>query len=214
MRTPLPHPPGVAALRDAGIEHDEYFDLPTDTVIWRAHRTSGDHVLAWNELRTFGPILRFDPHPRPRGDHPRHGVWYGADDVPGALAEMFQGTRVIDRTAGTPYLTGLRFTRPLRLLDVGGFGDGRWPTRVGGNFALGTAAHGIAQHWARTIRATHPDLDGLVYRGRFSGGLCLAVFTPAAGAFPPAPSLSLPLDHPGLVSRLADAARRIGDSLA
>jgi len=213
MAPSLPHPPSVDALRAAGIDHDEYFELRTDTVIWRAHRTGGDHVLAWNELRTFGPLLRFDPHPRPRGDHPPHGVWYGADDVPGALAEMFQATRVIDRTAGTPYLTGLRFTRPLRLLDVGGFGDGRWPTRVGGNFALGTAAHGIAQRWARAIRAAHPGLDGLVYRGRFAGGMCLALFNPAAAAFPPAPELSLPLDHPALASRLAGGARRIGYSL-
>ncbi|GAA4492094.1 RES family NAD+ phosphorylase [Rhodococcus olei] len=207
---PLPHPPGVDALRAAGIQPDEYLELPADTMIWRVHRTSGTHVLPWNALRTYGPILRFDPHPRPRKDHPRHGVWYGASDVPGALAEMFQATHVIDRTAGTPYLTGLQFTRPLCLLDVAGFGDGRWPTRVGGNFALGTAAHGIAQHWARTIRAAHPDLDGLAYRGRFSGGLCLALFTPAASAFPPTPALSLPLDHPGLASRLAGAARRVG----
>lgn len=213
MPPALPHPPGVDALHAAGIDADEYFTVSTDTVIWRVHRTSGDHVLPWNELRTFGPLLRFDPHPRPRRGHPRHGVWYGAADVPGALAEMFQATRVIDRTAGAPYLTGLRFTRSLRLLDVGGFGAGRWPTRVGGNFALDSTAHSVAQHWARTIRAAHPGLDGLAYRGRFSGGPCLALFTPAAEAFPPAPALSLPLDHPGLVSRLAGAARRIGYSV-
>ncbi|MFD0449633.1 hypothetical protein ACFQZK_00980 [Rhodococcus aetherivorans] len=52
---------------------------------------------------------------------------------------------------------------------------------------IGSAAHGIAQHWARTIRAAHPDLDGLAYRRRFAGGLCVALFTPAAQAF---------LDHP------------------
>lgn len=213
MPSPLPHPPGVDALRTAGIEPDEYLVLPADQVIWRVHRTTGAHVLPWNALRTFGPVLRFDPHPRPRKDHPRHGVWYGAADIPGALAEAFQATRVIDTTAQTPYLTGVRFTRRLRLLDIAGIGDGRWPTRVGGNFALATAPHGTAQHWARTIRAAHPDLDGLAYRGRFAGGLCLALFTPTAGAFPPRPELSLPLDHPALTSRLAGAARRIGYTL-
>ncbi|WP_137724169.1 RES family NAD+ phosphorylase [Prescottella subtropica] len=210
MTPDLPRPPHVADLRAHGILDDEHLDLPPETVIWRVHRTRGGHVLAWNRLRTFGPLLRFDPHPRPRRDHPRHGVWYGAADVPGALAETFQATRVVDRAACAPYLTGLCFTRPLRLLDLGGFGDGRWPTRVGGNFALATTAHGLAQHWARTIRAAHPDLDGLAYRGRFSGGLCVALFPPAADAFPAAPQLSLPLEHPALASRLAGAADRIG----
>ena len=27
------------------------------------HRTEGAHVIAWNAFRTFGPLLRFDPHP-------------------------------------------------------------------------------------------------------------------------------------------------------
>ncbi|HEY5853872.1 MAG TPA: RES family NAD+ phosphorylase [Aldersonia sp.] len=210
MPTALPHPPGVEAIRVAGITSDEYLAIDTDTIIWRVHPTRGAHVLPWDRLRTFGPVLRFDPHPLPRKDHAHHGVWYGAVDVPGALAEAFQATRVIDTRARTPYLTAVRFIRPLRLLDVAAHGSGRWPTRVGGNFALSTAAHRIAQHWARTIRAAHPDLDGLAYRGRFAGGLCVALFTPAAPAFPDRAETTVPLDHPGFASRLAGAADRIG----
>ncbi|NLG55555.1 MAG: RES family NAD+ phosphorylase [Rhodococcus sp.] len=213
MPSTLPPPRGVDALRDAGITDDEYFTVDVDALTWRVHRTVGEHVVAWNRLRTYGPLLRFDPHPRPVRDHPHYGVWYGAGDIPGALAEVFQTSRTIDRTAGAPYVTGLHFTRPLALLDIGGFGVGRWPTRVGGNFALATAPHSVTQQWARTIRAAYPNLDGIVYRGRFSGAQCVALLPPTADAFPETPALSLPLDHPGLISRLAEAAGRLGYSL-
>ena len=78
----------------------------------------GDHVLAWNVLRTFGPLLRFDPHHPPRGDDPGRGVWYGASTPDAALAEAFQVDRTIDRGHHHPYLTGLSFTRPLTVHDV------------------------------------------------------------------------------------------------
>ncbi|GAF43131.1 hypothetical protein RW1_006_00230 [Rhodococcus wratislaviensis NBRC 100605] len=134
------------------------------------HRTTSSHARAWDEPRTYGPVLRFDPHPLPRGDHPRHGVWHGATDVHGALAEAFQATRTIDRVQEAQYLTGLHPVRDLRLLDVGGFRAGRWPTRVGGTFALDFAPHGITPRWARTTAAAHPGLDGPLYRSGFSGG--------------------------------------------
>ena len=210
----LPHPPTVAVLRGQGIRPDELVEISPEQVLWRAHRTTATHSLPWNALRTFGPVLRFDPHPYPRRDHPPgRGVWYGALDVDGALAEVYQHTRVIDRRWEAPYLTGFRCTRPLQLLDLGGSGTGRWPTRAGGTFAMDTAPHGVAQHWARAIRSAHPELDGLLYRGRFAGGRCLALFCPATDAFPTRPLTSNPLTHPGLQSRLAGAALRVGYAL-
>ncbi|ABH00581.1 conserved hypothetical protein (plasmid) [Rhodococcus jostii RHA1] len=213
MARMLPHPPAVDELSHHGIRDNEYALIPTTGLLWRVHRTTSSHALAWDELRTYGPVLRFDPHPLPRGDHPGHGVWYGAMDVHGALAEAFQATRTIDRVQEAPYLTGLHPARDLRLLDVGGFGAGRWPTRVGGTFALDSAAHGITQRWARTIAAAHPGLDGLLYRGRFSGGPCAALFPPAADAFPVRPATSNPLAHPGLQRRLTAAAEALGYTL-
>lgn len=93
---------------------------------------------------------------------------------------------MIDRHRGNPYLTGLRFTRPLKLLAVSGIGDGTWATRVGGNHALDSATHGRTQHWARTIDRAHDDLDGIVYRGRFAGSVCIAISERATDAFPSA----------------------------
>ncbi|MGX6512522.1 hypothetical protein [Rhodococcus sp. SJ-2] len=60
------------------------------------------------------------------------------------------------------------------------------------------------------MRAAHPDLDGLVYRGWFTGALCIAFFPPAAHAVPADFEMTLPLDHSGFDSRLAEAAHRIG----
>jgi hypothetical protein len=112
-------------------------------------------------------------------------VWYGASTPDVALGEAFQVDRTIDRTLGRPYLTGLSFVRPLTVLDV-------------------------AVDRARTIVTAFPDLDGLRYNSRFAGGPCLALFPPAQTAMPARPRLSLPLDHPDLVSHIAAAARRLG----
>ncbi|OKH62243.1 hypothetical protein [Mycolicibacterium goodii] len=71
-----------------------------------------------NAFREHGPHLRFDPHPPPAHEHPWIGVWYGSAGPTPALAETFLATPTIDRHRGDPYLTGVRFTRPLRLLDL------------------------------------------------------------------------------------------------
>lgn len=214
MGAMLPPPPPVPELRAAGLLPREVVEWQPTELTWRVHRTAGLHVLPWNELRTFGPILRFDHHPVPRGAHPDHGVWYGASSPRGALAEAFQSARVIDRHRGDPYLTGLRFTRPLRLLDVAGIGGGAWATRVGGNHALDSAPHGLSQHWARTIHCAHAALDGIIYRGRFAGSTSVAVVERAADAFPPRPELSLPLAHPALAGAVDTSAHELGYTIA
>jgi hypothetical protein len=177
------------------------------------HRTTGDFVLGWNEFRHYGPLLRFDPHPEPAGEHAGHAVWYGAGTPDAALAEAFQGYRTIDRLRGQPYLTGLAFARPLRLLDLAVDSRGAWATRAGGTFAISTAPHAITQRWARAIVEAFPELDGLRYNSRFAGHVCVALFLPAETAMPARPTISLPLSHPGLAGRLAAAAVRLGYSI-
>lgn len=206
----LPPPPSIAELAGLGVRPKELLTWKQRAVVWRVHATVGAHVLPWNAHRTWGPVLRFDQHPLPVADHPAHGIWYGAADPRGALAEVFQETRVIDRHADAKFLTGLRFTRPLRLLDVGGIGGGTWITRVGGHHALDSAPHALSQEWARAIYTAFDDLDGVAYRGRFAGHPCLALFERTANAFPANPVLSLPLSHPGLAGRIATAALDLG----
>ncbi|OBG84749.1 hypothetical protein A5699_25780 [Mycobacterium sp. E802] len=210
MSTRLPVPPPLAELRTIGIRDSEYRTVLTDELWWRVHRTTGDHVLAWNALREHGPHLRFDPLPPPAHDHPGVGVWYGASEPTPALAEAFQATRTIDRVRDNPYLTGLRLTRELRLLDLATDSTGAWPTRAGGTFALSTGPHSITQRWARRITEAFPNLDGVHYNSRFAGQPCIALFAPAETAMPTRPAMSLPLTHPGLSRRIAAAAQRLG----
>lgn len=210
MTARLPGPPPRAELHAIGIDDAELRIISLGEVWWRVHRTTGPYVLAWNGFREHGPHLRFDPHPPPARHHPGVGVWYGASNPTPALAEAFQAARTIDRFRGAPYLTGLRFSREVRLLDLAAGGNGAWPTRAGGTFALSTGPHSIAQRWARRITETFPDLDGLRYTSRFSGETCIALFPPAMDAMPTRPVVSLPLTHPGMALRLAATAQKLG----
>ncbi|WP_090607883.1 RES family NAD+ phosphorylase [Mycobacterium lentiflavum] len=209
----LPDPPSGSRLREIGIRRKELRAVPPSETWWRVHRTEGDFVLAWNEFRYYGPVLRFDPHPEPAREHVDCAVWYGAGTLDAALAEAFQGDRTIDRVRERPYLTGLAFTRTLHLLDLAVDSGGAWATRAGGTFAISTAPHAITQRWARTIVEAFPDLDGIRYNSRFAGHPCTALFLPAATAMPQRPIISLPLTHPAFVSRLAGAAERLGYSV-
>ena len=200
----------MARLREIGIRDEECRSVEVGEACWRIHRTSGEHVLGWDTFREHGPHLRFDPHPPPPREHPGTGVWYAAADPTAALAEAFQTQRTIDRFRADPYLTALRFTRPLALLDLSADSTGAWPTRAGGTYALSTGPHSITQRWARSITEAFPDLDGVRYNSRFAGHPFIALFAPAADAMPARPVLSLPLSHPGLAVRIATAAYSLG----
>ncbi|KQU47264.1 hypothetical protein ASG84_08870 [Rhodococcus sp. Leaf278] len=207
----LSDPPSARELRRFEIRSEESRVIAPSEVWWRVHKTDGDHVIAWNALRTFGPLLRFDPHQRPLGEDPGgRGIWYGASTPGAALAEAFQVDRTIDRSRDRPFLTGLSFGRPLTVLDICTDSMGAWATRAGGNYALSTGQHAVTQRWARAIVEAYPDLDGLRYNSRFAGVPCLALFAPAVTAMPDRPVLSAPLTHPDLSSRIAGAAKRLG----
>ena len=206
---PLPDPPAPSRIRGLGIRDDELCTVTPAELWWRVHRTEGALVLGWNEFRRFGPVSRFDPHPEPVGDHPDRAIWYGASTPAAALGEAFQADRAIDRARGRPFLTGLRFTRELRLLDLAADSIGAW-TRAAGTYAISTAPPAKTQRWARTIVEAFPNLDGVRYNSRFAGHVCAALLPPAQTAMPSRPALSLPLTHPELASRLAGAARRLG----
>jgi hypothetical protein len=206
----LPDSPSPDELRRIGIRDEELRGIDTTETWWRVHRTEGAHVQAWNAFRRFGPVLRFDPHPPPRSEHPDRAVWYGASTPGAALAEAFQVDRTIDRRSGRPYLTGLSFTRALSVLDLAVDSAGAWVTRAGGTFAISTAPHAVTQRWARAVVEAFPQLDGVRYNSRFAGPPFVALFGPARSAMPAQPLVSLPLTHPDLGARLAAAARRIG----
>jgi hypothetical protein len=207
--TTLPRPPDADTLRARAPLDRALRSVGSRVVLWRIHDTIGQHVLAWNQLRRYGPAGgRFDPQPLPPGSESGLGVLYlAAERVDVALAEAFQRTRRVDVTAGGPWLTGLRLTRSVRLLDLAG----GWPTRAGASQALCSGPRPRAQAWARAITQAWPELDGVWYpSSMLGGGHCVSLWSPAADALPPTPMLSVPLSHPALWGPLALICERIG----
>jgi hypothetical protein len=185
---------------------------PDDSVeytgtLWRVHRTEGEHVLAWNKLRTYGPLpsMRWDPHPGPQpssGD----GVLCAAVDVATSLAEVYQTTRVIDTRAGAPNLTAWQPHRRLRLLDL----SGTWLLRNTASAALLAAPRSICRRWARAIYTTWPELDGLYVPSTMTGRPNIVLWNAAADSIPAMPSFSRPLTHPLVWSIAQAGAAEIG----
>lgn len=193
-RPKVPRTPPATLVRD-----------PDDVVrvrplLWRVHRTQGGHVLAWNQLRGFGPIptMRYDPHSEPAADSDE-GVLYTATSLATALAETFQTTRVVDTRSFAPQVTAWTPTRDLRLLDV----TGGWALRNGAAFSLATAARSTCRAWVRKIRAMWPDLDGLWAPSTMTGDANVVLWSPARTSLPAAPDFSRPLAEP-TVRAIAD----------
>lgn len=157
-------------------------------VLWRIHRTSGDHVLPWNALRTWGPAAdcRWEPHPPPSGDHPGEGASYTSVDLGTAVVEAFQATRTIDPTSGNPRATSWTPTRALTLLDL----TDDWLLRNGASAALTSVPHSTCRAWARAIRTTWPELDGLWTTSVLTGRGNVTLWQPAAETFPTLPGFS------------------------
>ncbi|MGI8416139.1 MAG: RES family NAD+ phosphorylase [Nakamurella sp.] len=179
--------------------------------LWRIHSAKGPHPIRWNALRTFGPLntARFDPHPRPQGNHPGYGVAYTAFDISTCVAEVFQASRTIavtdeyDATGWTP-------ARELQLLDL----TDTWALRNGASNSLATWKRPTCRAWAAVIRENWPDLDGLLSRSTMTGREMVALFDPSATAFPVAPSFRRPLDHPAMQAIMVRSAAECGYTLA
>ena len=173
----------------------------------RIHGTVGPNTLPWHQLLHFDPTAnRFDPHPPPPAMHPGFAVTYTAGDVDTALAEVFQGGRII---------------RPVRA-------EQHVPDDLDAAAATSTprpATH-LADPRRRLPRPEHRSTARLSTMGsrhrrppprrrRRPPHLIddrrrrAVLFLPAADSFPPSPELSLPLSDPGLVGVLT-AAHRIG----
>lgn len=181
--------------------------LPTSTKLWRVYFQGGRHPTTWDQFRSFGPTnSRFDPHLPPPHVQDRH-VLYAATHGPTGLAEVFQESRVIDRTGNDPALVGFALTRPLRLLDL----TSAWPTRAGASMAINSGTRKRAQRWARAIYAAYPDLDGIHYASSmFQNAPAVALFERAEDAIPDRPFFHHRLDDAVLDTVLRNVATDIG----
>jgi hypothetical protein len=185
--------------------------VPAGTALWRVHTSRGPHALPWNEPRRYGPKSRFDPHPPPVGDSSDVGVLYTATTLATCLAEVFQHTRVVDRSHGRPVATSWLTTRDLTLIDL----QGQAALRLGAADAInGEAPRALTQAWARALVAAFPTVDGFWHRSAMDGGDCACLVTgpsaDATTALPADPDFSRALDEGRMVSAVAQAAGLIG----
>jgi len=148
------------------------------------------HPTTWREFRFDGPppSARFDHHVADE----RRGLLYGARALVTCVAEVFQGSRLVDRVGADRCLAGFRLTRSVRLLDL-------------------TGARSRARAWARTIYEAYPRIEGIWYPSSMHGGNpALVLFERAETALPSTPDLDVPLSHPGLLPDLVRAAGSLG----
>lgn len=178
-------------------------------MIWRIRRTRTPHATAWDTFRTFGPVAsaRFDPHDPPPHDQAESVAYFGVD-WPVCLAEVFQITRVVDTRYGSPFIAGVRPTRPLRLIDL----RGEWPLTVGASHHINTGRKDHCRAWARAFRRAWPEADGLASVGINAGTVC-TLFRPAASSVGAAPVFDRPLADQAVEAELGTAVETIGYGL-
>jgi hypothetical protein len=177
--------------------------LEAGTVLWRIHSTASAYPMAWNGLRTFGPLpsARWDPHPEPAADHSPLGAAYFGRDLPTCLAEVYQDTRFVDVDTAAPYATAIETASATVLLDL----TDLWLVRAGAKAALAWSEEkAVTRAWAQAIHEAWPDLGGVVAPSAVAGREVVVLWT--TQPFPAAPSFSVPLNHPGIAARMAAAA--------
>lgn len=203
--TTFPAPPSPEALAKVGMSTHI---LPAGTELWRVYFRGGPHPTLWNTFRAFGPVAtaRFDHHDPPQREQERAILYAGATG-PICLAEVFQASRVIDRSANAPWLVGFHLAVGLRLLDL----TGLWPTHAGGSQEINSGDRTRAQQWSRAIYAAYPTIDGLWYRSKMYGSMpAVALYERAQRALPSRPSFHAALVSPTLFDVIDNAAARIG----
>lgn len=144
--------------------------------LWRTFRTLGPYALDWDELRHHGPIpnMRFDPHPMPEDDYPDVGVMYTSTTPHTALGEVYQNSRVIDRSAGGVTIASWIPTRPLQLLDL----TSNWPVMNGAAASMMMDDKATTQAWARAVFDQFGlDLDGLYHVSSINNEPMITLFS-------------------------------------
>ena len=177
----------------------------------RIYHASGPHPVAWNQFRTWGPArnARFDHHQPDASGNPcaqSRGILYCARQGMTCLAEVFQGTRVVNRTDDDPYLCVFACTRNLKLLDL----TGEFATRMGASLAIHSGPRNRARQWACALHDAF-DHDGLLYLSSMHpGATAIALNERAADALPAAPLANRPLGDPMLTDVIDALTRRLG----
>lgn len=202
---PLPPAPEVLRGIPLGLRR-----LEAGTRVWRLYFRGEPHPGRWNLLRGFGPTTaRFDHQVPDAAGAPweqDRAIQYLALDGITPLAEVFQDTRVIDRTARSPWLVAYDLARDLELLDL----TGTFPTRAGASMLINCGSRPRARLWSRAFYAAYPEIKGLYYASCMYGGSpSLALYERGAGAIPAHPVFHRALADKAMRLTLRNAAARI-----
>lgn len=153
--------------------------------------------------------MRFDPHPPPTGMHADSGVMYAATSPHTALGEVYQATRLIDRSVGGATIVAWVPSRPLVLLDL----TTNWPVLNGAAASMMMDDKHTTQAWARAIDERHgKDFDGLYHRSSINNEPLVTLFRRArqVASFPPRVSFSALLSDTLADELVAQAKKRLG----
>ena len=177
--------------------------LRTGTLLWRVYFHAGPHPTTWDAFRGFGPTgSRFD-HQVPPPSVQTRALLYAAASGPTCLAEVFQDTRIIDRSRRSPWLVGFGLTRSVELLDL----TGSWPTRAGASMAINTGPRSRARRWSQAIYAAYPNVQGLCYCSSMDANrAAMALYERATSAMPASPVFHRALADPLLAPAISRAA--------
>ena len=198
----FPWPPPAERLQRISADRQT---IRAGTLVTRIYSRAGSHPTTWRQFRFDSPLpgARFDHHIP--GE--QRAVLYAAQDLVTFVAEVFQGTRLIDRTVNDRCLAAFSLTRSVQLIDL----TGDWPTRAGASQAIASGPRPRAQAWARAIYEAYPKVEGIWYPSSMHGGHpALVLFERAESAMPPLADIDVPLSHPGLLPDLTRAAGSLG----
>jgi hypothetical protein len=203
----FPQPPPVEVLREIPPEINR---LSAGTRVWRVYFRGGPHPGRWNALRAFGPTTaRFD-HQLPDASgapwEQDRAIQYLALDGITPLAEVFQDSRVIDRSARAPWPVAYDLAADLELLDL----TGGYPTRAGASMLIHCGSRPRARLWSRALYTAYPEIQGLYYASCMHGGSpSPALYERGAGAIPAHPAFHRALADKALRMTLRNAAARL-----
>ncbi len=144
--------------------------LPRNLALLRFyHPARGD----WAAKRGYGPLadMRFDHHPPPCRLHADFSVWYSAGSLRGAVAESFGRQGCVDRDAGVRLVLA-KARRELPVLDL--VGTAARALGLTQEIAA-TTDYDTCQLWARAFYGQYPGLQGVRWRGRQSGSICVVL---------------------------------------
>ena len=186
--------------------------LPAGTELWRIYFRGGPHPAAWDTFRAFGPVAtaRFDHHEPPPRLQDR-AILYAAAQGLTCVAEVFQETRLIDRTHRDPWLVGFTLVTDVTLLEL----TGVWPTAAGASMAINSGPRPRARRWSRAIYGAYPQIAGLWYASPMHANQpAIALYERARDALGRPPFFHRPLADPALLTPLRNAAAALGYGLA